>query len=258
MRRDDRNGAERDGAERDGAERDGAERDGTDEVVVSLPFTGRWIARNSPARRVPSHGIDVFGQRFAIDFARVDDRRRTSAIRDWRTLLSSEPAQRYYGFGQRLLAPASGVVVTVHDGEPDHAGRRSQLALVAYMLGQPRRMRDGIGAVAGNHIVIALPGRKAFVALAHLRNGSALVAVGDSVHVGQPIAECGNSGNSTQPHVHMQVMDSADLSIARGVPMAFREFREQPRSREAFRDRAVGVPGEGAVVEPRQSDGPTP
>jgi murein DD-endopeptidase MepM/ murein hydrolase activator NlpD len=76
------------------------------------------------------------------------------------------------------------------------------------------------------------------------------VAIGEEVTAGQPVADCGNSGNSTQPHVHVQVMDSLDLSVARGVPMAFRRFREWPRGAKQFRIREAGLPDEGAVVEP--------
>jgi hypothetical protein len=222
----------------------------TPEIVLSLPFVGRWLARNSPARRVPSHGTDLLGERYAIDFIGVDRHHQTADRRDWRTLLSTEPPERFFGYGRPILAPARGVVVQAHDGELDHVGRRSQLTLVPYALGQRARLRRGVAAIAGNYLVIALPDSGAFVALVHLRAGSIRVAIGDEVRVGQPIADCGNSGNSTQPHVHVQVMDSQDLSAARGVPMAFRCFREWPRSAKDFQSRESGLPGEGAVVEP--------
>lgn len=220
------------------------------EVLLSLPFQGRWLARNSPARRVPSHGTDLMGGRYAIDFIGVDDRRRTAQRRDWRTLLATEPPERFAGFGRPILAPADGVVVDVHDGETDHEGRRSQLTLLPYALGQATRLRSGVAALAGNHVVIALPGETAFVALAHLREGSFRVAVGEQVTAGQVVGECGNSGNSTQPHVHVQVMDGTDASTARGVPLAFRRFREWPRGAQQPRLQKSGVPAEGAVVEP--------
>ncbi|MGY2065443.1 M23 family metallopeptidase [Blastococcus sp. SYSU DS0619] len=218
-------------------------------VELALPFTGRWLTRNSPARRVPSHGTDLLGERYAVDFVGVDARGRTAGTRDWRTLVATEPPERFTGFGRPILAPAGGTVVAVHDGEPDHEARRSQLALVPYALGQAGRLRAGLHAVAGNHVIIALPGARAFVALVHLRHGSVRVSAGQEVAVGDPLATCGNSGNSTQPHVHLQVMDSADLSVARGVPMLFRRFRESSRAgRVLVRDR--GMPAEGAVVEP--------
>jgi hypothetical protein len=110
------------------------------EIELSLPFTGRWLARNSTARRVPSHGSDLFGERYAIDFIAVDERPRTAGHRDWRTLFATEPADRFFAFGRPILAPASGIVAEVHDGEPDHEGRRSQLALVPYALGQAARL----------------------------------------------------------------------------------------------------------------------
>ncbi|WP_213453354.1 M23 family metallopeptidase [Rhizomonospora bruguierae] len=219
-------------------------------IVLSLPFAGRWLARNSPARRVPSHGSDLFGERYAIDFIGVDDRRRTAPHRDWRTFLATEPPERFFSFGRPILAPADGVVVRAHDGEIDHEARRSQLALVPYMLGQAARARQGPSAIAGNHLIIKLRDSDAFAALVHLRAGSIRVAPGERVTAGQHIAACGNSGNSTQPHLHVQVMDSLDLSVAVGIPMAFRRFREWPAGTDRFRIRESGIPGENAVVEP--------
>jgi hypothetical protein len=228
----------------------GSTHDSGPPTLISLPFEGRWLARNSPARRVPSHGSDLLGERYAIDFIAVDERRRTDVRRDWRTLLSSEPADRFVAFGQPILAPADGVVVTTHDGEPDHEARRSLPAAVPYLLGQAARLREGLAAIAGNHVIIALPDRRAFVALVHLRSGSLLVPPGETVSTGQQLAQCGNSGNSTQPHVHVQVMDSADLSLARGLPMAFADYREWTARGAQPQVRSSGMPGEGAVVEP--------
>ena len=226
------------------------------EIVISLPFAGLWLARNSPARRVPSHGTDLLGERYAIDFIGVDGRRRAADRRDWRTFLATEPEERFFAYGRPILAPADGVVVQVHDGEIDHAARRSQLTLVPYALGQPARVRHGVAAIAGNHLIIALRDSGAFVALAHLQAGSIRVAAGEEVRAGQQVAACGNSGNSTQPHLHMQLMDSPDLPVARGVPMAFRRFREWPSGANHFQIRETGLPGEGAVVEPLPLPGP--
>lgn len=220
------------------------------EVELSLPFAGRWLARNSPARRVPSHGVDLFGERYAIDFIGVDDRHRTAGTRDWRTFVATEPPGRFVAFGRSVLAPEDGTVVRVHDAEPDHEARRSQLPLVSYALGQAGRLRGGAGAVAGNHVVVYLGGSDTFVLLAHLQRGSVCVVPGQHVVDGQQIARCGNSGNSTQPHVHLQVMDGADPFVARGVPMTFRHFREWPPRTRQSRVRERGMPGEGVVVEP--------
>ncbi|SHN88900.1 Peptidase family M23 [Geodermatophilus obscurus] len=223
---------------------------GAQEVEISLPFTGRWLVENSPARRVPSHGTDLFGERYAIDFVGVDDRHRTAGTRDWRTLLATEPPERFVAFGRPVLAPGDGTVVHVHDAEPDHEARRSQLALVPYALGQAGRLRRGAGAVAGNHVVVHLIESGTFVLLAHLQLDSVRVSPGQEVLDGQQIARCGNSGNSTQPHVHLQVMDGADPFVARGVPMTFRHFREWPARTGQPQVRGRGMPGEGAVVEP--------
>lgn len=231
-------------------------------VVLSLPFTGRWLVQNSPARRVPSHGTDLWGERYAIDFVGVDDRRRTADRRDWRTLVATEPPDRFFSFGRPVLAPGAGTVVQVHDGEADHAARRSQLALVPYALGQATRLRQGSAAIAGNHLVMRLQDGGAHVALVHLRARAFQVAVGDHVTTGQPLAECGSSGNSTQPHLHLQVMDGPDPLTAHGVPMVFRDFREWPRGARQAQVKETGIPGERSVVEPLHgpvgASGPAP
>jgi hypothetical protein len=219
------------------------------QVVLTLPFRGTWLARNSPARRVPSHGSHLFATTYAMDFIAVRGR-RTATTRDWRALLSTEPVERFFAFGQPILAPAAGRVVAVHDGEADHVARRSQLALVPYALTQAARARRGAGAIAGNHVVLELEDRRGYVVLAHLRAGSIRVGEGESVAAGWELAACGNSGNSTQPHLHIQVMDSVDPFTARGVPMSFREYRVWRRSGGPPVVVEQGIPGESEVVEP--------
>ena len=219
-------------------------------VDLELPFTGRWLVQMSPARRVPSHGTDLFGSRYAIDFVGVDDRHRTAPVRDWRTFLGTERPSRFFGFGRPILAPCDGTVVSMLDGEDDHEARRSQPALLSYALSQPSRVRQGIPAIAGNHLTITDADHHVFVTLVHLRDGSLRVGIGDTAAVGQPIAECGNSGNSTQPCVHVQATDSPDFSTATAIPIEFRNYHEWPRGRRDSHDHVSGVPAERSVVEP--------
>ncbi|WP_227497116.1 M23 family metallopeptidase [Planctomonas psychrotolerans] len=208
---------------------------GSEPVPLTYPLTG-WIrARNSPARRVPSHGTDLMGTTYAIDLIPVDSRGR-AARGNWRAVLTTEEPETFVGFGAVVRSPATGTVVIAHDGERDHEARRSQLALVPYLAAQPRRIRRGPGAIAGNHVVISLGDGGPYVLTAHLRKGSVRVQVGDRVTAGRPIGQCGNSGNSTQPHVHVQVTDSTDWARARGLPIVFRT------------DSGEGLPRESEIV----------
>lgn len=206
-----------------------------DPIVLRYPFSGRWLTRNSPARRIPSHGTHLMGTTYAIDFIGVDGRGR-SAPWSWRAALSTERPERFAGYGRPILAPCAGTVVLAHDGEADHEARRSQLALLPYALTQAQRVQRGAAAVAGNHVVVALGDHGPFVLLAHLRRGAVMVTVGDRVLAGDLLGACGNSGNSTQPHVHVQVTDSVDWSRARGLPLRFQ------------------VPGAGGPHLPRESE----
>lgn len=203
-------------------------------VLLDYPFTGRWMAKNSPARRVPSHGSHLFGTTYAVDFIAVDAFGRSASF-GWRAAFGTEPPERFVGFGRRVLAPMAGTVAAVEQGQVDHVARRSVPAGLAYLLTQGRRARAGVAAVAGNHVVIAGPG--VFVLVAHLRRGSLGVRVGDTVAVGDLLGECGNSGNSTQPHIHLQAMDSMVWDRVRGLPIRFHGVA------------GPELPGESQIVE---------
>ncbi|GAA4609298.1 murein DD-endopeptidase MepM/ murein hydrolase activator NlpD [Actinoplanes octamycinicus] len=216
-------------------------------IVLRLPFRGTWLVENSPARRVPSHGTAAFGASHAIDFVAVRDR-RTAPVRDWRSVLGVEPVDRFYGFDQEILAPAGGRVRAAEDGVPDLVARRSLVSRAGYALTQAARARAGARGLAGNHVIIELA-EGGFLVVAHLRQGTVAVRPGESVAAGQVLGRCGNSGNSTQPHVHVQVMDRADPFTAAGVPILFRDFRIHGRD-GAAETVGFGVPDTGDVVEP--------
>jgi murein DD-endopeptidase MepM/ murein hydrolase activator NlpD len=59
------------------------------------------------------------------------------------------------------------------------------------------------------------------------------VARGDRVDRGALIAACGNSGNSTEPHVHVQAMDRPALWFAKGRPLLI-DGRQPPRNGEVL------------------------
>ncbi|MBB1255843.1 M23 family metallopeptidase [Streptomyces sp. OF3] len=213
-------------------------------VAVRAPFEGTWRAVNSPADKVPSHGVHSLAQTYAIDVTyEPGDRpgRRFDAV--WP--LARRP-ESFPTFGRPMLAPAEGVVVAAHDGQRDHLTRMSSLG-VAYLvlegfvraMGRPRHM-------LGNHVVLDL-GDGVYALLAHLRRGSLRVAAGDRVGAGQVLAECGNSGNSSDPHLHFQLMDGADAGTARGVP--FRWHFE-----DADGKRHLGVPSGGSDFVPAPAE----
>lgn len=202
-------------------------------------------------RRVPSHGTHLLGTTYAIDFVGVDERDRTAPGVSWRTAFATESPEPFFAFGRPVRAPIGGLVVAVHQGEPDHAARRSPLTLATYSLGQSARLRRGLGAISGNCVTIA--GQDgAFVAVMHLQADSIRVSVGQGVAEGEHIANCGNSGNSTQPHVHVQAMDALDPWAAHGLPMRIKSFLEKPRGSRNFARREHTLPNEAATVAPAE------
>jgi hypothetical protein len=169
----------------------------TASIDVEYPFTGRWLVLNSPADRVPSHGTTLFATSYAIDFLPVDDDGRTAPI-GFGSLVRPEPPERF---------------------EPDHPAYRG-LPSIGYALTQRRRATAGWAALAGNHVMIEAGG--GFVLLCHLRLGSVTARLGQRVLVGDEVGLCGNSGNSTEPHVHVQAIDNRDVHRAGPVRLTFR------------------------------------
>lgn len=183
-------------------------------VDLQYPGPGRWRVLNSPADRVPSHGTARWASSFAVDLVPVDENGRTAPVTA-STLVRPEPPERFAGFGREILAPTDGIVLAVHDEQPDHPAYRG-LPSLTYALTQGRRARGGWAAMAGNHVLVRVG--TVVIALCHLRAGSIVVHAGERVEPGSSLAACGNSGNSTEPHVHLQAMDHPDPDRARAVP----------------------------------------
>ncbi|WP_049577603.1 M23 family metallopeptidase [Streptomyces sp. SBT349] len=198
-------------------------------VEVGPPVEGRWSALNSPADKTPSHGTHGYGQTFAIDIVAEPEDGARPAFGWWPPVRRSAA---FPAFGAPLLAVADATVVTATDHRRDHLSRNSYPAL-AYLIAEGI-VRDvaGPGGVVGNHVVLDLGGG-VHALYAHLRRGSLTVRPGDRVTEGQRIALCGNSGNSSEPHVHFQLMDGPDPDTARGVPFSWRGIGV-PANREAF------------------------
>ncbi|MGE7843498.1 M23 family metallopeptidase [Lysinibacillus sp. NPDC093712] len=116
--------------------------------------------------------------------------------------------ENYFAFNKEVIAPADGEVVKVIDYLTDNVpGEMYEL--------EP----------AGNLIIIKHKNNE-YSMVAHLKNNASLVQVGDTVKQGDVIALCGNSGNSSEPHIHFQVMDSQDYMNCKSIRIRFTEDKE--------------------------------
>ncbi|MFI7101957.1 M23 family metallopeptidase [Streptomyces sp. NPDC050161] len=208
-------------------------------VAVGAPVTGRWKALNSPADKVPSHGTRAYGQTYAIDIVAEPEPGARPAFGWWP--LARRNAD-FPAFGAPLLAVADATVVRADDRRRDHLSRTSWPALVyLFVVEGVFRTIGGAGAVVGNHVVLDL-GDGTYALYAHVRRGSLTVRAGDRVRSGQPLGRCGNSGNSTEPHVHFQLMSTADPDTADGIPFTWHGIGV-PHNGETFDAAPAGIPG---------------
>ncbi|WP_103529742.1 M23 family metallopeptidase [Streptomyces sp. SM12] len=188
-------------------------------LLLPAPFTGRWQALNSPATKVPSH-VHSHAQTYAIDVLYEPEEGPKEPPFAWLWPVFRRP-ERYPSFGRPMVAPAAGTVIAAHDRRRDHLTRMSLPGIVYLLLEGLVRSQGAPRHLLGNHVIVDL-GDGVYAVLAHLRRGSLTVRVGDRVAAGEVLALCGNSGNSSHPHLHFQLMDGPDILTARGLPFSWR------------------------------------
>ncbi len=185
-----------------------------DVFVFGPPLEGSgWVAVNGCCDSI-THVRSVLAvnsklhisQRYAIDLIKVDEENR---------LYVGDPQilDNWEGYNQNVLAVSDAQVVRVVDKFPDQV---------------PFILPAEVGAITldeidGNHVILALPNGQ-FAFYAHLIPGSITVEEGDFVTKGQVIAKLGNTGNTSAPHLHLHIMETASSLGSDGLPHVFEEY----------------------------------
>ena len=162
--------------------------------VIGPPVAGRlWLAANGPSN-TSGHaraffvvqGHVYFPERFAIDFVQFGANGMT---------YSGDPKknQSYHCYGADALAVDDGVVVATKDGIPENIPGSLAIPIT-------------LGNMGGNYVLLKI-GRDRYAFYAHLIPGSIRVKVGQHVRRGAILGRVGNSGNSTEPHLHFHIVD---------------------------------------------------
>ena len=106
----------------------------------------------------------------------------------------------------------------------------------------------------GNHVFLQLPDTKTYLAIAHLKEGSVLVKEGDEVAEGQEIGRCGNSGHTSEPHIHIhhqrqKPRSRLPINLAEGLPLFFRDHDGSPMPEGGLKGVDGKVVATGATVQ---------
>src|SRR5215216_762467 len=195
-----------------------------DPVAVALPLRGEWSVERTPAYRIPSHGTDLLGQRYAYDLVRTDHRPgfHLHPAGTLRWSLIGGRTRDCYGWGQPVHAAFDGVIVQAVDGVPErqwiHVVRESWFAVKNTLMFARRGLDPA--QLAGNHVIMGTEGMYALYA--HLAPGSVAVTSGQQVHSGEVLGRVGHTGNSTAPHLHFQLMGLGGPAAGKGHPVRLR------------------------------------
>jgi hypothetical protein len=191
----------------------------TQPLVIWSPLRGdNWLASSGPGSTAGHRqalmlieGKLYLAQRLAIDWIRLNA--------DNKTFSGDERDNKSYrAYGAEAFAVADGVIASVKDGIPENIpGATSRAVPIT------------LDTVCGNYVVLDL-GDDRFAFYAHLQPGSLRVKVGDRVRRGQVLGLVGNSGNSTQPHLHFHVTNGNSPLGAEGIPYAIESFEVQAQN----------------------------
>jgi hypothetical protein len=209
----------------------------TSSAVLALPYTpyvcrGEYhfpIGGSCVVGNVPFGPGHRFGnsQEFAIDILDIqrndDGSFSTSRVPSPMVIMGSDKASDYYIYGRAVKAMAAGTVLEVSDRYPDEFGSNPQEPfekrkerLKQYLV---EKGMNAESVPSGNYILID-HGNGEYARYCHLRQ-EILVKVGDQVKQGDKIGYVGNSGQSMEPHLHLELLDSPDINRANGLPIVF-------------------------------------
>jgi murein DD-endopeptidase MepM/ murein hydrolase activator NlpD len=166
------------------------------QTELYLPFTGTWTVMGGGEFREGTTQRNLLQQQYAYDFYETD----ASGLRYKN---DGKAREDYIGYGKEIIAPANGTIVEVIDGIFENSpGTHNPYAQI------------------GNTIIIQ-HSNKEYSVLAFLKQGSIRVKVGDKITRGQVLAQCGSSGNATEPLLHYHLQDSPYLQTAKGIKFYF-------------------------------------
>lgn len=188
-------------------------------TILQLPFKSTWsVFWGGDTEKLNAHYREL-NQRFAFDFVALDKNNK-------RYKRKGKENKDYYSFGKKILSPANGVVVEVIDGVRDN---------------KPSSMNPY--SALGNTVVIKHSNKEVSV-MAHLKQGSVKVKVGDKVKKGQAIGLCGNSGNSSEPHLHYHLQDHEIIQKGKGIKCYFQNVMIRKKNGEERKKEYSPVKGD--------------
>jgi len=192
-------------------------------LIIEFPLRGEWLAVNTPAKRIPSHGTDMAGQRYAYDFLMVDSGKRHFKGNIFKYLFWRIPIKNCYCWGKEIYAPCDGTIIAAKDGLKERPYLNFFKDIVSVLKNGLfyNFEKNGVQPIAGNYIVMECR-KNIYAFFAHFKEGSITVKPGERIKKGYVLGKVGHSGNSTAPHLHFHLMNSPDFINAQGIPCAFK------------------------------------
>ena len=172
-------------------------------IDLISPFrNGRQIVLHGGASPFINGHFHVKPQNYALDIVGLNNLgMRASSI------AGGSDLDNYVIYGEPIYSPCEGTVVIVVDEYNDQTPPKTD-----------------IEHIAGNHILIKSDGNE--ILLAHLKKGSIKVKVGDIVTTNTLLGQVGNTGNTSEPHLHLHVENGGEpetILNGKAIPFTINE-----------------------------------
>ena len=169
------------------------------QTKLILPFKEEWTVIWGGDTKELNHHVKDEAQKGAFDIVITDENGKSYKN-------NREKNENYYAFAKELIAPCDAEVVLVVDGIKDN---------------KPGEFNSYY--IIGNTVILKTNNNE-YLLFAHFKQNSIVVKQGENVKKGELLGLCGNSGNSSEPHLHFHIQNVEDINKATGAKSYFEEI----------------------------------
>lgn len=174
-----------------------------------LPFKDKWTVTWGGDTAELNYHVESNAQKNAFDFIITNEHGKSYKTNG----LANED---YFAFNKELIAPCDGEIIYTVDGVKDNI---------------PGELNPFFNS--GNTVMLKTENNE-FIFFAHFKQNSIKVKQGQKIKKGEVLGLCGNSGSSSEPHLHFHIQNVENINIATGVKCYFEKINVDDESRKDY------------------------
>ncbi|MEN8857225.1 MAG: peptidoglycan DD-metalloendopeptidase family protein [Flavobacteriaceae bacterium] len=175
---------------------------------IQLPFNEEWTVVWGGTSVEQNYHVAYNNQKYAYDLLMMEEGKSFKN--------DGKSNDDYFVFGKQVIAPCDATIVEVITGVKDNIPGELN----------PKQL-------TGNTVVLKTANAE-FLLFAHFKEKSIQVKVGQQVKAGDLLGLCGNSGNSSEPHLHLSLQNVKNMMEAQGGKLFFENIKVNGKIKEDY------------------------